>query len=88
MIDLTIRQDILERNIHTARENGVIIPTLRQMRHPEEIPGKIQDRLRHVGLWDVDPLNLFRITWKNQPVERGGLFSPVPNYIEIGRAHV
>ncbi len=83
MIDLTIRQDILERNIHTARENGVIIPTLRQMRHPEEIPGKIQDRLRHVGLWDVDPLNLFRITWKNQPVERGGLFSPVPNYIEL-----
>ena len=66
MIDLTIRPDALARNIQKARENKVVIPTYQQMKHPETIPGKVQDRLRQVGLWDVDPLNLFRITWKNE----------------------
>ena len=36
----------------------------------------------HTGLWDVNPLNLFRITWKNQPVAQGGGFDDV-NYIEL-----
>ena len=35
-----------------------------------------------VGLWDVDPLNLFRITWKNEPKEKGGLFNR-GNWIEF-----
>jgi cysteine synthase len=38
--------------------------------------------LSKIGLWDVDPLNLFRITWKNEPVEKGGGFDGV-NYIEL-----
>ena len=83
MINLTIDRQALARNIQKARENRVIIPTYRQMKHPETIPGAVQDRLRHVGLWDVDPLNLFRITWKNEPKEAGGLFQPVPNYLEL-----
>jgi len=83
MIDLTVRQDVLERNIQKARENGVIIPTFAQMRDPKTVPQKVQDRLKSVGLWDVDPLNLFRITWKNQPVEQGGLFTQTPNYLEL-----
>ncbi|MCC8138821.1 MAG: pyridoxal-5-phosphate-dependent protein subunit beta [Lachnospiraceae bacterium] len=53
------------------------------MQHPEEIPGKIKDKLKDVGLWDVNPLNLFRITWKNEPKESGGLFQKVPNYVEL-----
>jgi hypothetical protein len=36
-----------------------------------------------VDLWDVNPLNLFRITWKNEAKESGGLFQAVPNYIEF-----
>jgi cysteine synthase len=35
-----------------------------------------------VGLWDVDPRNLFRISWKNEPVPRGGGFGGV-NYLEF-----
>ncbi|MCK6483940.1 MAG: pyridoxal-phosphate dependent enzyme [Phycisphaerae bacterium] len=58
-----------------CRERGVIIPTFAQLRDPSLIPQHVNDRLRHVGLWDVDPVNLFRITWKNEPVERGGLFN-------------
>jgi cysteine synthase len=33
-------------------------------------------------LWDVDPANLFRITWKNEPTESGGLFNR-GNWIEF-----
>ena len=28
-------------------------------------------------------MNLFRITWKNEPMESGGLYRAVPNYIEL-----
>jgi len=83
MIDLTINKKGLEHNIAKARENHIIIPTIAQMQHPETIPGKIQERLKNVGLWDVNPLNLFRITWKNEAKEFGGLFQSVPNYVEF-----
>ena len=83
MIDLTINKTGLEHNLRKAKENRIIIPTIAQMQHPETIPEKIQERLKTVGLWDVDPLNLFRITWKNEAKESGGLFQAVPNYIEL-----
>jgi cysteine synthase len=75
----------LERNIQKARENGVIIPTFRQMKDPREVPERIKNRLKNVGLWDVDPANLFRITWKNEPKESGGLYGG-PNFIELPSA--
>ena len=79
-IDLSINKVGLEHNIQKAKENNVIIPTIAQMQHPETIPEKIQAKLKNVGLWDVNPLNLFRITWKNEAKESGGLFQEVPNY--------
>ncbi len=82
-IDLTIHKEGLQHNIDKARENNIIIPTFAQMQNPETIPEKIQEKLKGVGLWDVNPLNLFRITWKNEPKESGGLFQQVPNYVEI-----
>ena len=85
-IDLTIQKEGLQHNIEKARENGIIIPTFAQMRRPETVPQKIQEKLQSVGLWDVNPLNLFRITWKNQARESGGLFQDVPNYVEIPSA--
>ena len=83
MIDLTVHRQGLEHNIRIARENGVVIPTFENMIHPETVPQPIRDRLTHVGLWDVDPANLFRITWKNEPVPAGGLYRSAPNYIEL-----
>ena len=82
-IDLTINKTGLAHNIQKAKENNVIIPTIAQMQHPETIPEKIQEKLKGVGLWDVNPLNLFRITWKNEAKETGGLYQAVPNYVEI-----
>ena len=83
MIDLTINKQGLEHNLKKAREQNILIPTISQMQHPETIPGKVRDKLKDVGLWDVNPLNLFRITWKNEAKESGGLFQAVPNYVEI-----
>ena len=83
MIDFSRNEAGLKHNIAYARENGIIIPTIGQMKDPEMIPEAIKEKLKSVGLWDVNPLNLFRITWKNEPVEKGGLFGKVPNYIEF-----
>ncbi|MBQ3652070.1 MAG: pyridoxal-5-phosphate-dependent protein subunit beta, partial [Clostridia bacterium] len=82
MIDLTIHPEALERNIEVARKNHIILPTFEQMKHPELVPEKVKEALKNVGLWDVNPLNLFRITWHNEPVMNGGQFGGV-NYIEL-----
>ena len=84
MIDLTMNRENLKRTVKRAKECNIIIPTFAQMQHPETIPQAITEKLPEVGLWDVNPLNLFRITWKNNPVEKGGdgKFGPV-NFIEV-----
>jgi len=79
---LTIVKDSRQRAVQRARERNIIIPTIAQMKNPALIPDKIKARLAGVGLWDVDPLNLFRITWKNEPVVKGGGFGKA-NYIEL-----
>jgi cysteine synthase A len=81
-IDLTIQADRRKRALQRARERKILIPTFAQMRNPALIPDSIKDQLKSVGLWDVDPLNLFRITWKNEPVAKGGGFGDV-NYMEF-----
>jgi len=84
MIDLTVHAKQLERTAQRAHERGIIVPTLAQMASPETIPDGIKQRLSDVGLWDLHPLNLFRITWKNEPIRHGGGFNGV-NYVEIPR---
>ncbi|RME46442.1 MAG: pyridoxal-phosphate dependent enzyme [Chloroflexi bacterium] len=82
MIDLTIHdQEALARAVQRARERNIIIPTFKQMRDPALIPDSIKAKLADVGLWDLNPLNLFRITWHNEPVARGGGFGGV-NFLE------
>ena len=80
-----IRQDVLEKSVARARERNIILPTFAQQKDPTKAPIAIAERLRDVGLWDLDPANLFRITWKNEPVERGGGFGE-GNWIEFPRA--
>jgi cysteine synthase len=81
-IDLSIDQDRLQNTIKRAREKNIIIPTFAQMKDPSSIPGAIKEELKNIGLWDMNPRNLFRITWKNEPKEIGGLFNGV-NYLEL-----
>jgi cysteine synthase len=82
MIDLTIHdEDVLARAAERARERDIIIPTFKQMIDPGRVPEAITNRLQDVGLWDLNPLNLFRITWHNEPTSSGGGFGGV-NYLE------
>ncbi len=81
-IDLTVMKDRQERALQRVRERNIIIPTYAQMKNPELVPAKVKEELRKIGLWDVHPRNLFRITWKNEPVPSGGGFGGV-NYIEF-----
>ena len=82
MIDLTVHPEILARAVRRARERDIVIPTFAQMRDPSLIPDTVVADLADVGLWDVDPRNLFRISWHNEPVEKGGGFGPV-NHVEL-----
>jgi len=82
MIDLTVDEERLERVIRRARERNIIIPTFGQMKNPDLIPDHIRGELSGTGLWEVSPRNLFRITWKNQPIPKGGGFGGI-NYLEL-----
>lgn len=88
MIELITKihdHDARKRAVQRFREKGILLPTFAQMRNPELIPDEIKEKLKHVGLWDLNPLNLYRITWKNEAVEKGGGFGKV-NYIELPSA--
>jgi cysteine synthase len=82
MIDLTINDNGLQEAVKRAREKEIIIPTFAQQRDPSTIPTNIIDELKGIGLWQVHPRNLFRITWKNEPIEKHGGFHKV-NYLEL-----
>src|SRR2546425_3144505 len=77
MIDLTVNPSGRDRAVRRARERGIVIPTFHQQIDPGLVPREVGRGLREVGLWDLNPLNLFRITWHNQPVARGGAFGGV-----------
>ena len=82
MLDLSKNETSLKKAIKRARERQIIIPSFKQMKNPELIPDKIKEKLRGIGLWEINPLNLFRITWKNEPVVQGGGFGEV-NTMEL-----
>ncbi len=81
-IDLHIDEAGLKNSVKRAKEKGIIMPTFAEMKNPDAIKQSIKDELKTKGLWDIDPRNLFRITWHNQATESGGGFGYV-NYIEI-----
>ncbi len=82
MIDLTMHEDVKKKNVQRCRERNIIYPTFAMMKDPSLIPDSIKKKLKDVGLWDINSLNLFRITWKNEPTHQGGTYGGV-NYIEL-----
>ena len=84
LINLNVNEEVRKKNIQRCREKNILLPTFKQMMDPSTVPADIKEKMTHVGLWDVDPLNLFRITWKNEPTKQGGTFGGV-NYIEVPR---
>lgn len=79
-----MNSQVMKKTAKICRKRNITIPTFKQMKNPELIPQKIKAKLKNTGLWDVDPVNLFRITWKNNPAEAGGngLYGDV-NFLEI-----
>jgi cysteine synthase len=84
-IDLTLNPSGRARAIQRCRERQIVIPTFAQMKDPALIPASVKEALSRVGLWDVNPLNLFRITWHNQPLAQGGGFGGV-NALEFPKS--
>ncbi len=82
MIDLTVHEQALTRTVQRAKERDILLPTFAEMKHPETLPEKVREGLAEAGLWDINPINLFRVTWKNEPASSGGLFGDV-NALEI-----
>lgn len=74
---------VVKKTAARCKKQGITIPTFAQMRDPNLISDSIKKKLPSIGLWDVNPLNLYRITWKND-VKTGG-FGGV-NYFEIPQA--
>lgn len=75
-----LNQSVIKKTAARCKKHNILIPTFAQMRDPNLVPKAIQKQLPKVGLWDVNPLNLYRITWKNDV--KTGLFGGV-NYLEI-----
>ncbi|PKP02671.1 MAG: pyridoxal-5-phosphate-dependent protein subunit beta [Bacteroidetes bacterium HGW-Bacteroidetes-6] len=84
MIDRVVNRDTMKKAARRFKEKGILLPTFSQMRNPELVPEDIKAKLKTIGLWELNPANLFRITWKNEPTETGGGYGKV-NYIEIPR---
>jgi len=82
LIDKITNQNIFDNAVKRFKERGIILPTFEQQRNPELIPEKIKKQLQKTGLWEISPFNLFRITWKNESKDSGGLFGNV-NYLEL-----
>lgn len=83
LINLDVNEEQLLKTAKSAKEMNIVIPTFAQMKDPSFISDEVKEKLKTTGLWDINPVNLFRISWYNQPVKDGGLFNTLPNYIEI-----
>jgi cysteine synthase len=80
MIIHKLNPSIIKKTAARCRKRNILIPTFAQMRDPNLVPKAIQKQLPKVGMWDVNPLNLYRITWKNDV--KTGVFGGV-NHLEI-----
>jgi len=78
-----INHEVVKKTAARCKKHGITIPTFAQMRNPDTIPAAIKSKLANIGLWDINPLNLYRITWKNDI--KTGLYGGV-NYFEIPKA--
>jgi cysteine synthase A len=76
----SINEKVRKSSAKRCKDKGITIPTFKQLRNPELIPNDVKEKLKSIGLWDVNPLNLYRITWKNDV--KTGQYGKV-NYFEI-----
>lgn len=79
--DWSIQDDeFLNRTIKRCKEKNIVLPTFKELKHPESISEEIQAKLKNIDFQDIHPLNLFRINWRNNPETKG--IGEI-NYLEI-----
>ena len=61
IIDKVTNEKALQNAVNRFKERKIILPTFEQQRNPDLIPNKIKDQLKNIGLWEINPLNLFFI---------------------------
>lgn len=73
-------EEYLKKTIQRCKEKNILLPRFGQLKNPDTIPQSIQKQLEKVGLEERNPLNLFRINWRNDinTGRIGGI-----NYLEI-----
>ena len=76
-------KEYLKKTIERCKKQKIILPKFSEMKNPESIPQKIQDKLTKLGMQETNPLNLFRINWQNDSTtgKIGGI-----NFLEIPQA--
>jgi cysteine synthase len=73
-------KEFLEKTIARCRKQKIILPTFSQLKNPDNIPAKIRSKLPDTGMQELDPINLFRINWRNDS-KTGGIGDI--NFLEI-----
>jgi cysteine synthase len=73
-------EDYLNKTIKRCREKKIILPKFSELKNPDSIPQKIKNQLPNVGMQEINPLNLFRINWRNDA--KTGNIGQI-NYLEI-----
>ena len=73
-------EDYLKKTIKRCKELKIRLPKFSELQNPGSIPREIQTKLEKVDMNDTNPLNLFRINWRNdvKTGKIGGI-----NYLEI-----
>lgn len=79
----TKKDEYLNSAIEICKKYNIILPTIKMLDNPKLISEKIKQELKSVAMDDINPFNLFRISWYNEPLEKGGQYTEIPNYIEI-----
>ena len=72
--------EYLNKAVKRCKDNSILLPTFKQLKNPDTIPENIKGRLAGVSMEDINPLNLFRINWRNDPLT--GKIGDI-NYLEI-----
>jgi len=78
-----VNEKVMRKTAARCRERGVVIPAFAELRDPAKISAAIRKKLPGLGLDDVHPFNLFRISWKNDVTT--GLYGSV-NALELPAA--
>ncbi|PKL81912.1 MAG: pyridoxal-5-phosphate-dependent protein subunit beta [Ignavibacteriae bacterium HGW-Ignavibacteriae-3] len=84
-------EEYLKKTIQRCKEQKILLPKFSQLKNPNTIPESIQSKLVKVGMEETNPLNLFRINWRNdiKTGKPGGInFFEVPREITGIKARV